>query len=37
MSRHSTAFEAERPVPAEAVQDLRAPANHDPDRSAGQH
>jgi membrane fusion protein (multidrug efflux system) len=32
MSRHSTAFEADRPAPAEAVQDLRAPVNPDPDQ-----
>ena len=32
MSRHSTAFEAARPAPAETVQDLRAPANPKPDQ-----
>jgi membrane fusion protein, multidrug efflux system len=35
MSRHSTAFEADRPAPAEAVQDLRAPATPDPDQTKG--
>src|SRR5262245_8167049 len=35
MSRHSTAFEADRPAPAEAVQDLRAPANPKPDQANG--
>jgi membrane fusion protein, multidrug efflux system len=33
MSRHSTAFEADRPAPAETVQDLRAPANPKPDQA----
>jgi membrane fusion protein (multidrug efflux system) len=32
MSRHSTALEIERPLPADAVQDLLAPANPKPDR-----
>jgi membrane fusion protein (multidrug efflux system) len=34
MSRHSTAFEAARPAPAETVQDLRAPANPKPDQTS---
>jgi membrane fusion protein, multidrug efflux system len=32
MSRHSTALEIERPLPADAVQDLLAPANPKPAR-----
>jgi membrane fusion protein, multidrug efflux system len=33
MSRHSTAFAADRPAPAEAIPDLRAPANPQPDQT----
>ena len=33
MSRHSTAFEVERPLPAASVQELLPPANPEPDQT----
>ena len=33
MSRHSTAFEVERPLPAASVQELLPPANPEPDQN----